>query len=53
MTLALLDAVAGELEPEERAGVVEDRQLIQRLLALGPNPTPKQIAEWIRDADHR
>jgi hypothetical protein len=52
LTLTLLAAVAEELDADEQAELLSDRTLIEDLLALGSNPTPEQIAGWMRDADH-
>ncbi len=52
LTLNLLEAVAAELAPDQESELLADRELIKDLLALGSQPTPEQVAGWIRDADH-
>jgi hypothetical protein len=53
LTLRLFEQVAERLAGDERDALNADLDVINELLALGENPTPEQIAAWVRDADHR
>lgn len=52
LTFRLFRSVADQLEPEERAKLLDDQELIGQLLELGPKAEGAAVLQWIQDAHY-